>query len=68
MEQFDTVLQTPVLQKEGMLDFELKLVDEMVRKNQGTMIFGPDEKKNRTSISLRFPVERRKIVCYQQIH
>ncbi len=68
MEQFDTVLQTPVLQKEGMLDFELKLVAEMVRKNQGTMIFGPDEKKNRTSISLRFPVERRKIVCYQQIH
>lgn len=45
--------------KEG-LDLELRLIEEMVTRNRGRMKFEIDEKKRRTSISVRFPRERRK--------
>lgn len=53
-------------QKERILDLALKLVDEIVQRNRGMMKFEEDEKKGKTTISLRFPVERRKMVYYQQ--
>ena len=53
-------------QKEKILDLALKLVDEIVQRNRGTMKFEEDEKKAKATISLRFPVERRKVVYYQQ--
>lgn len=49
-------------------DFELRLIEEMVKKNKGVMQIEVDEKKGRTFISLRFPVERRKIVQHQLIN
>ena len=53
-------------QKERILDLALRLVDEIVQRNRGMMKFEEDEKKGKTAISLRFPVERRKMVYYQQ--
>jgi hypothetical protein len=53
-------------QKERILDLALRLVDEIVQRNRGMMKFEEDEKKGKTTISLRFPVERRKVVYYQQ--
>jgi hypothetical protein len=53
-------------QKEKILDLALKLVDEIVQRNRGMMKFEEDEKKAKATISLRFPVERRKVVYYQQ--
>jgi hypothetical protein len=53
-------------QKERILDLALRLVDEIVQRNRGMMKFEEDEKKGKTTISLRFPVERRKMVYYQQ--
>ncbi|MCJ7786546.1 MAG: hypothetical protein MUP41_21695 [Desulfobacterales bacterium] len=53
-------------QKEKILELALKLVDEIVQRNRGTMKFEEDEKKAKATISLRFPVERRKVVYYQQ--
>ena len=53
-------------QKERILDLALKLVDEIVQRNRGMMKFEEDEKKGKATISLRFPVERRKMVYYQQ--
>ena len=53
-------------QKERILDLALRLVDEIVQRNRGLMKFEEDEKKGKTTISLRFPVERRKMVYYQQ--
>jgi hypothetical protein len=55
----------PAHQKEGILNLTLRLVDEIVQKNRGLMKFEEDEKKENTTISLRFPVERRKVVFYQ---
>ncbi len=53
-------------QKEKILDLALRLVDEIVQRNRGMMKFEEDEKKGKTVVSLRFPVERRKVVYYQQ--
>lgn len=52
-------------QKEGPLDLILRFVQEVVRRNRGMMRVEFDEKKTKTSIFLRLPVERRKVVYYQ---
>src|SRR4030067_2136648 len=66
MDQFGAPLKIPARQKEGILDLALRLIDEIVQRNRGMMKFEEDEKKAKTTISLRFPVERRKGVYYQQ--
>jgi hypothetical protein len=66
MEQFGSSLGISPHQKERILDLALRLVDEIVQRNHGLMKFEEDEKKTKTTISLRFPVERRKVVYYQQ--
>ncbi len=43
----------------------LRLVKELVRKNQGIMKLKKNEKQTRMSISLWFPSERREMVYYQ---
>ena len=65
-EQFRSPLGIPAHQKEKILDLALRLVDEIVQRNRGVMKFEEDEKKAKATISLRFPVERRKVVYYQQ--
>lgn len=66
VEQFRSPLGIPAHQKEKILDLALRLVDEIVQRNRGVMKFEEDEKKAKATISLRFPVERRKVVYYQQ--
>ncbi len=56
------------LQKEEPLDLILRFVKEVVQRNRGTMKIEADEKKSKTFISLRFPVERRKVVYYQSVN
>ena len=63
-----TILKARSPGKKETLDFELRLIDEIVKKNKGMMEFGIDAKKGRTFISLKFPVERRNIVYYQSIN
>lgn len=55
-------------QKEEPLDLILRFVKEVVQRNQGKMRVEADEKKAKTLISLRFPVERRKVVYYQVVN
>ena len=64
-DQFVPTLETPAIQKEGILNLTLRLVDEIVQRNRGMMRFEEDRKKKKTTISLRFPFERRKVVYYQ---
>jgi nitrogen-specific signal transduction histidine kinase len=66
MEQLGPSLGISARQKERILDLALRLVDEIVQRNHGLMKFEEDEKKTKTIVSLRFPVERRKVVYYQQ--
>lgn len=65
MGRFRTASGMLAHQKEGILNLALRLVDEIVQRNLGIMKFEEDEKKQTTTILLRFPVERRKVVYYQ---
>jgi nitrogen-specific signal transduction histidine kinase len=65
IEQFETVLGIPSIQEGKAVEFELRLVKEIIQKNRGMMKFEVNEKKPRTLISLRFPIERRRLVYYQ---
>ncbi len=56
------------LQKGEPLDLILRFVKEVVQRNRGIMRIEADEKKAKTFISLRFPVERRKVVYYQSVN
>ena len=64
-EQFETVLGIPAVQKEEAIELELRLIKDIIQKNQGMMKFEVNEKKPRTVISLKFPTERRKLIYYQ---
>jgi hypothetical protein len=50
------------------IELELRLVREMIEKNRGMMKMEINEKKPKTLISLRFPVERRRVVYYPSIN
>ena len=65
VEQFETILGIPVVQKEETIELELRLIKEIIQKNRGMMKFEVNEKKPRTLISLKLPVERRKLIYYQ---
>jgi hypothetical protein len=64
-EQFETVLGIPALQTEEAIELELRLIKDIIQRNQGMMKFEVNEKKPRTVISLKFPIERRKLIYYQ---
>ena len=51
----------PTPPKGEVLDLMLRLVKGTVLENRGKMDFDRDEKKGQTKISLRFPLERRKV-------
>ena len=67
VEQFETVLGIQVAQKEEAVELELRLIKEIIQKNRGVMKFEVNEKKPRTLISLKFPMERRKLIYYQPV-
>jgi len=64
VEQFETVLGIPTIQQEEAIELELRLIKEIIQKNRGLMKFEVNERKPRTLISLKFPVERRKVIYY----
>jgi nitrogen-specific signal transduction histidine kinase len=64
-DQFETILGLPVVQKEEAVELELRLIKEVIQKNQGMMKFEVNEKKPRTVISLKLPIERRRLIYYQ---
>jgi len=74
MEEFQKAPQIQMNQRkklmnfESVLDLELRLVEDIVKRNRGMFKLEVDEKKSRTSILLRFPVERRKGVFYQPVN
>jgi len=55
----------PPPQADEAMELMLRLVKEMVQKNQGIMKCEADENRSKTIISLRFPVERRKVFFYE---
>lgn len=65
-----SMIQTPPMttHKQETLDFELQLIDDMIKKHRGAMEFKVDYSKGKTLITLRFPTERRKIVYYSAVN
>jgi light-regulated signal transduction histidine kinase (bacteriophytochrome) len=63
-EPLQTVLGIPAPPQEETIELELRLIKEIIQKNRGMMKFEVSEKKPRTLISLKFPIERRKVIYY----
>ncbi len=57
--------ETPWDQNNGMADLILRLAKDILERNHGMMI--ETRKRSETIITLRFPVERRKVVSYEPI-
>jgi hypothetical protein len=55
-------------QREEVIELILQLVEEVLKKNDGMMRWEVDEKRARSLISLRFPIERRKVIYYERIN
>jgi len=56
--------EQPVPQKEVVSDLILRLVHDIVERNEGMIKFELDETKAKRFISLKFPVERRNVFHY----
>jgi nitrogen-specific signal transduction histidine kinase len=65
VEQLETVLGIPALRQEESIELEMRLIKEIIEKNRGMIKFEINPKKPRTLISLKFPIERRKVIYYQ---
>lgn len=63
-EQLEPQGKTSGGEKGEPVDLTLLLAKEIIRKNKGEMKLEVDEKKPKTTISMVFPVERRKVVLY----
>jgi nitrogen-specific signal transduction histidine kinase len=63
-EPLESILGIPAIQPEEGVEFELRLIKEIIQKNGGKMTFEVNEKKPKTLIALKFPVERRKVIYY----
>jgi hypothetical protein len=66
-EQSKDIPVSSAIQKEETAKLILQLVKEILQKNHGAMNYEVDPKKPRTLITLRFPIERRKLVYYEPI-
>jgi hypothetical protein len=64
-EPLDTILESPASPQNERDDFILRLVDEIIKANRGTMRIRVDSEKPITLISLKLPIERRRRVNYQ---
>lgn len=62
-----TIGEGPATQEQGTTKLILQLVKEILQKNHGGMTYEVDPRKPRTLITLRFPMERRKVVYYEPV-
>ena len=44
--------------------FQIWLLEDVARRNQGNLTFAVDKEKEEITISLKFPIERRRVVYY----
>lgn len=65
-ERLESVLGISLPDQEAAIELELRLVKEIIQKNRGMMKMEVNETKTRTLISLRLPVERRKVIYYPE--
>ena len=61
-------LETPPSREGIMPDLELRLVEDVVKRNHGAIELMEESEKTKTYISMKFPGERRKRVYYQTVN
>jgi len=54
--------------KEGIIDLVLKLAEGTLEKNHGGLSWEVDEKRSKSVIVLKLPIERRKGPFYERIN
>ncbi|HSB03903.1 MAG TPA: sigma 54-interacting transcriptional regulator [Thermodesulfobacteriota bacterium] len=64
MDAYETVFGLSSIQPEETVELELRLVHEILKRHRGTMRIEVNEKKPRTLISVRLPIERRRVIYY----
>jgi len=64
MAMVETAFSLSPIQNEDAFELELRLIHEILKKHQGRITFEIQEKKPRTLISLRLPIERRRVIYY----
>lgn len=63
-----TAPPSSTVQQEEVTGLILKLVEEILGKNHGGLSLEVDEKRSKSVIALKLPVERRKVVFYERIN
>ncbi len=66
-EKSKDISSSSAIQKDETTKLILQLVEEILITNHGAMTYEFDPKKPRTLITLRFPIERRKVIYYEPI-
>ena len=66
-QQSKEIPSSPPTQKDETAKLILELVKETLEKSHGSITHEVDPKKARTLITLRFPIERRKVIYYEPI-
>jgi nitrogen-specific signal transduction histidine kinase len=66
VDQSENLSEVPLDQTKGMADLILSLAKDILERNHGMMI-ETHNGKSETFITLRFPIERRKVVYYEPI-
>jgi len=64
----EPILARAAFQKEEIPHILLRLAKEVVLRNHGIMKMGTNPERTKTIISLRFPVERRRVIYYQSMN
>jgi nitrogen-specific signal transduction histidine kinase len=60
----ETAFDVSSVRQEDTFELELRLIHEILRKHQGMIGFEVQEKKPRTLVFVRLPIERRKVIYY----
>ncbi len=68
MEPLEPLLGIASLPEKEVTELEIRLLKEMIERNRGRMTYEVNEKKLRTIVSLKLPVERRKVITYPSTH
>jgi transcriptional regulator with AAA-type ATPase domain len=64
VDKYETIFGILPTQPEESEELELRLIHEIVNKNKGRMVIEVNKEKPRTLISLRLPIERRRVIYY----
>jgi len=61
------VSETSAIPRGRTINLILQLVEEILQKNRGMMTIEADDKKAKTFVILKFPIERRKVIYYEPV-